>query len=90
MLTYNHKSIHSVTKLTPADATKPKNELYVKVNSLLHKKHDRNYAELNINDKVKIHKKKDLKHKKKGFHFGHKIHVKLKIYLNHTDRTYLE
>jgi hypothetical protein len=56
-----------VTKLTPADATKPKNELYVKVNSLLHKKHDRNYAELNINDKVKIYKKKDLKHKKERF-----------------------
>ena len=67
MLIYNHKSLHSVTKLTPSDATKPKHELHVRVNLLLNKKHDRNYPELNINDKVKIYKKKDLKHKKERF-----------------------
>ena len=67
MLIYNHKSVHSVTKLTPVDATKPKNELHVRVNLLLHKKNDRIYPELNINDKVKIYKKKDLKHKKERF-----------------------
>jgi hypothetical protein len=54
MLTYNHKSVHSVTKLTPADATKQKNELHVRVNLLLNKKHDRKYPELSINDKVNI------------------------------------
>ena len=67
MLIYNHKSVHSVTKLTPVDATKPKNELHVRVNLLLHKKNDRIYPELNIHDKVKIYKKKDLKHKKERF-----------------------
>ena len=67
MLIYNHKSVHSVTKRTPADAATPKNELQVRVNLLLHKKHDRIYPELSINDKVKIYKKKDLKHKKERF-----------------------
>ena len=67
MLVYNHKSVHSVTKHTPADAAKPKNELQVRVNLLLHKKHDRIYPELSVNDKVKIYKKKDLKHKKERF-----------------------
>ena len=67
MLIYNHKSVHSVTKLTPVDATKPKNELHVRVNLLLHKKNDRIYPELNIHDKVKIYKKKGLKHKKERF-----------------------
>jgi hypothetical protein len=33
----------------------------------LNKKHDRKYPELSINDKVKIYKKKDLKHKKERF-----------------------
>ena len=35
MLTYNHKSVHSVTKHTPADARKPANEFQVRLNLLV-------------------------------------------------------
>jgi len=67
MLTYNHKSVHSVTKHTPDDARKPANEFKVRLNLLINKKHNRLYPELNVHDKVKIYKKKDLKHKKERF-----------------------
>ena len=67
MLTYNHKSIHSVTKHTPEEARKPANEFKVRLNLLINKKHNRLYPELNVHDKVKIYKKKDLKHKKERF-----------------------
>jgi hypothetical protein len=67
VLIYNNKSVHSVTKHTPKDATKPENEFAVKLNLLLNKKQNRLYPELKIGDTVKIYKKKDLKHKKERF-----------------------
>ena len=67
MLTYNNKSIHSVTKHTPNDARKPANEFQVILNLLINKKNNRLYPDLNVHDKVKTYKKKDLKHKKERF-----------------------
>jgi hypothetical protein len=58
LLTYNNKSVHSTTKHTPNEARKNKNEFNVKLNLLLHKKHDRLYPPLNVGDNVKIYKKK--------------------------------
>ena len=67
LLVYNNKLEHSITKMTPSDATKKKNEFEVKLNLLLNKKHNRKYPDLNVGDKVKVYRKKDLKHKKERF-----------------------
>ena len=48
-LTYNHKMINR---------WKPKNELSVKHNIILHAKHNRMYPDINIGDKVRIYTKK--------------------------------
>ena len=59
MLKYNNKMIHSTIKMTPADAMKKENQLQVKINLELQRKHSRMYPPLTINDHVKIYKKKD-------------------------------
>ena len=59
MLKYNNKMIHSTIKMTPADAMKKENQLQVKINLELQRKHSRMYPPLLINDHVKIYKKKD-------------------------------
>ena len=43
--------------MTPAEAAKPKNEIAVKMNLLLKKRHDRIYPILESGDKVKIFRK---------------------------------
>ena len=58
LLTYNNKLVHSATKHTPNEARKEKNKFNVRLNLLLHKKHDRRYPPLNVGDNVKIYKKK--------------------------------
>jgi hypothetical protein len=59
MLTYNNKNKHSATGMTPAEAAKPKNEIAVKMNLLLKKRHDRIYPMLSLGDKVKMFRKKE-------------------------------
>ena len=63
---YNNSHTHATTKLTPKEATKKENYLTVKLNLLANKKHDRQYPEIKIGDRVRIYKKKDLKHKKEA------------------------
>lgn len=58
LLAYNYKMIHRITKMTPYDARKPKNELEVKHNILLNAKFNRKYPDIDIGDKVKIYTKK--------------------------------
>ena len=58
LLTYNNKLKHSATKLTPNEARNKKNELNVKLNLTLHKKHTRKYPLIQIGDRVKIYRKK--------------------------------
>ena len=65
ILTYNNKLIHSSTKFTPSNARLKKNELDVRLNLLLHKKHSRIYPDLNEGDKVKIYKKKKVGEKER-------------------------
>ena len=59
LLTYNNKLIHSTTKMTPKDAMKPENQLDVKLNLELKRKHCRIYPNVNIGDMVKVYRKKD-------------------------------
>ena len=58
LLTYNNKLKHSSTKYTPNEARDTKNELNVKLNMLMHQKHNRRYPILEIGSKVKIYRKK--------------------------------
>ena len=57
-MTYNNKLKHSSTNHTPNEARNNKNELNVKINMLMHSKHNRKYPMLKIGDKVKIYRKK--------------------------------
>ena len=59
MITYNNKMVHSATGLTPKEAKKPENELKVKANIAMNATKTRTYPELQVQDKVKIFKKKD-------------------------------
>ena len=58
MLAYNNKWKHSATGMTPDEAAKPKNEIEVKMNLLLKKRHDRIYPTLESGDKVNNFRKK--------------------------------
>ena len=69
LLTYNNKLKNETTKHTPSEARQNKNEFDVNINLLLHKKHTRLYPELNINDKVKIYRKKRTGEKERTSHF---------------------
>ena len=67
LLTYNNKIKHSATNHTPTEARNEKNELSVKLNLLLHKKHTRIYTKLNVDDEVKVFKKKTLNQQKETY-----------------------
>ena len=69
LLTYNNKNIHSTTKFTPSQAKLPKNEFEVKLNISLQAKKTRIYPELNVNDEVKVMRKKGIGEKEKTSHW---------------------
>ena len=58
ILTYNNKSTHSATGHTPVQARDKKNELNIHLKMELNKKSSRKYPHLEINDKVKIYRKR--------------------------------
>ena len=57
--TYNHKMVHTVSKLAPVEAMKPGNLAQVKFNLELKAKKQRTYPDLKVGDYVKIFHKKD-------------------------------
>lgn len=59
LLKYNHKSVHSSTGYTPADAEKQSNHLNVKLNMELKRKKTRVYPDIEEGDYVRIHRNKD-------------------------------
>ena len=59
LLKYNFKSVHNSTKLTPSEADKTHNQFYAKLNLELNKVRKRRYPDVDIDDNVKIYKKKD-------------------------------
>ena len=69
LLTYNNKNIHSTTKFTPSQAKLPKNEFEVKLNISLQAKKTRIYPELNVNDEVKVMRKKGISEKERSSHW---------------------
>ena len=66
MLTYNNKMVHSSIKMTPYEATKPSNAIYVNSNIELRASFTRKYPELEIGSNVKIYNKKTLGQKRKS------------------------
>ena len=59
VLTYNQKMVSRVTGMTPAQATKPHNHITVRWNLEKNRRTGRRYPDVNLNDNVKIYKKKD-------------------------------
>lgn len=59
MMTSNNNREHGSIEMTQAEATKEKNQLYVKLNLEFKAKTNRKYPALNIEDKVKIAAKYD-------------------------------
>ena len=73
---YNNNTVHDSTKFKPIDAIKDSNAPYVKTNLVLRSIFKRKYKDNNINDFVRISKKK-------GKYLEMKGHIR-----NWTDKTY--
>ena len=58
LLTYNSKNVHTATGLTPDQAKLDKYRLQVKMNLELHRISKRRYPTIDVDDKVKLYKKK--------------------------------
>ena len=58
LLTYNNKNVHTATGLTPDQAKLDKYRLQVKMNLELHRISTRRYPTIDVDDKVKLYKKK--------------------------------
>jgi len=58
LLTYNNKNVHTATGLTPDQAKLDKYRLQVKMNLELHRISKRRYPTIDVDDKVKLYKKK--------------------------------
>ena len=58
LLTYNNKDVHTATGLTPDQAKLDKYMLQVKMNLELHRISKRRYPTIDVDDKVKLYKKK--------------------------------
>ena len=59
LLKYNFKSVHNSTNLTPSEADKGHNQFYAKLNLELNRVRKRRYPDVDVDDNVKIYKKKD-------------------------------
>ena len=58
LLTYNNKNVHTATGLTPDQAKLDKYRLQVKMNLELHRISKRRYPTIDVDDQVKLYKKK--------------------------------
>ena len=79
LLTYNNKLKKYTTKYTPAQAVLPENQLNVKLNLLLNKKHTRIYPLIQPSDKVRILRKKKINEKERHSTWLNGIHEVEKI-----------
>jgi hypothetical protein len=57
-IVYNRKMVSSVTKMTPAEADKKENQTKVKMNLQLQKKHNKQYDNISLGDKVRLYRKR--------------------------------
>jgi hypothetical protein len=73
-LTYNKKNKHSTTGMTPHEAKQDKNRLDVKVNTELKAKKNRRYPPLEVDDNVKIMRKKKNFEKERTSHWNNTVY----------------
>jgi hypothetical protein len=57
-IVYNRKMVSSATKMTPAEADKKENQAKVQMNLQLQKKHNKQYDNINLGDKVRLFRKR--------------------------------
>ena len=69
LLTYNNKDVHSATGLTPNEARKERNEFKPKRNVSVKAKKERIYPSLEVEDRVKIMRKKTITEKERTSHW---------------------
>ena len=69
LLTYNNKLVSSVTKMTPLEARKKKNEFEVKLNISMNARKTRVYPDLDVSSWVKILRKKGISEKAQTSHW---------------------
>ena len=75
LLTYNHKMVHSATKMTPHDAKQKVNELNVKMNLELKRRHTRVYPDVEVGDNVKTYTKKTVMTKARISRWSDEVHI---------------
>ena len=75
LLTYNNKLVSSITKMTPLEARRHKNEFEVKLNISMKAKHSRIYPNIEVGDKVKIRRKKGIAEKQQTSHWLKSAHT---------------
>ena len=69
LLTYNNKDVHSATGLTPNEARKERNEFKPKRNVSVKAKKEIIYPSLEVEDRVKIMRKKTITEKERTSHW---------------------
>ena len=57
LVTYNYKTKHDVTKMTPSEAKKPTNFFEVKTRLEMSRINNRRYPDISVNDTARIYKK---------------------------------
>jgi hypothetical protein len=57
-IVYNRKMVSSATKMTPADAEKKGNQAEVKMNLESQRKHNKQYDNISLGDKVRLYRKR--------------------------------
>ena len=79
LLTYNNKMKHSTTELTPSEARKPQNEFRVKMNISTKTVRKRVYPDIEVNNKVKLARKKGITEKQQSSHWLKEVFTVSKI-----------
>ena len=90
MLTYNNKLVHSSTKKTPADAMKDTHQVDVKANLEIRAMKNRKYPPLNVNDSVKIMRKKQPGERERTSNWSIQVYTVTAINEQHVQNYYRE
>jgi transposase InsO family protein len=83
LLTYNHRYVNKVTKMTPIEARHPKNHLNVALNLSLNRTMERKYPTVKVGDWVKLYKKKDKLDKERTSVWSPNVYKVLEIIESH-------
>ena len=80
--------VHSATKMTPHNAKLKVNELNVKMNLEMKRKHTRVYPDVEVGDSVKTFKKKTVMTKERYSRWSDEIHIVEYIAESHGQKFY--